>query len=62
MAALDGNSILGKVIDQQLSGQAIITTMFLFSELPSSQADAFIFKLEINRFLQTNQFLIGYPQ
>ncbi len=53
MAALDNNSILGKLTDQQLSGHVIITTTFLFSELLSRQDDAFIFKQEINRFLQT---------
>ncbi len=38
--ALDGNSILGKIIDQQLGGQVIITTAFLISELLSRQDDA----------------------
>ena len=61
MAALDGNSILGKIIDLLLGGKVITTTTFLLSELASRPADAFIFRLEFGRFLQTNQDMVGFP-
>ena len=61
MAALDGNSILGKIIDLLLGGKKITTTTFLLSELASRPADAFIFRLDFGRFLQTTQDMVGFP-